>query len=137
MSSVTCNLIHLSHASAVARDNILRGHFSFLWENPINSSFAEIKPPSQTTAKISMIDNVGNLNKCANFRHNRMNMGAPCIREIVSNDYVTSLLIKFNFSRNQVSHKQARRLERRDLTQGLTLSGSRRLPMQNSRKISA
>jgi hypothetical protein len=105
--SATWENFYRSHASAVAQGNVVRS-MSASYGKSLYSTLRRNQTPYATTTKIYTIDNVGDLNRCANFHCNRLDMERPHAY-VKYNDFVTFyLLIVFYFflyffSRNRVA----------------------------------
>jgi hypothetical protein len=65
-----------SHASAVAQGNVVRA-MSTSYGKSLYSIHRRSQTPSATNTKIYTIDNVGDINRCANFHCHRLDKGAP------------------------------------------------------------
>jgi hypothetical protein len=65
-----------SHASAVAQGNVLRV-MSASYGKSLYSTLRTNQTPKVTTTNNNTIDNVDDLNRCANFHPHRKDKGAP------------------------------------------------------------
>jgi hypothetical protein len=87
----TSHKVVISRANAVAQGSVVTA-MSASYGKSLYSTLRTNQTPYATTTKVYTIDNVGDLNRCANFHCNRLDMGAPPAY-VKYNDFVTFLLL--------------------------------------------
>jgi hypothetical protein len=96
----------ISHASTMAQGTVVWAK-SASYGKSVKSVLRRNQTPWHTTTKISMIDNVANLNKRVNVHCNQLDKGAPTQTlniKMEYNDFVP-LSCAISFSRNRVAIK--------------------------------